>query len=81
LKKYVNSKKGQVCAGIPHEGGKDACQGDSGGPLRMVSDVLGDEELIGITSWGYGCARPFSPGVYTDVATHANWIAKTKAEY
>ncbi|KAF2901184.1 hypothetical protein ILUMI_05002 [Ignelater luminosus] len=50
-----------VCFGYT-EGGKDSCQGDSGGPLVI------DEELVGVVSWGRGCASPRLPGVYAKVS-------------
>lgn len=61
-----------VCAGIS-KGGKDSCEGDSGGPLTMI-DNDGRSYLIGIISWGIGCALPSQPGVYTRITAFSDWI-------
>ncbi|XP_033229498.1 trypsin eta-like [Belonocnema kinseyi] len=58
---------GQICAGFK-EGCYDSCQGDSGGPLSVGN------LLVGIVSYGNGCGKPYSPGVYAEVAYYRNWI-------
>jgi len=62
-----------LCAGFD-AGGKDACQGDSGGPLVVVNPKTGQRNLAGIVSSGYGCARPYSQGIYTRVSQYWSWI-------
>lgn len=59
-----------VCAGAQ---GKDACQGDSGGPFTVKS-VANQHELVGVVSWGYGCAADGLYGVYSEVAKLRTWI-------
>ena len=50
-------------------------QGDSGGCL--VSKAVDDEgySLVGITSWGKGCAVEGTFGVYTRLEMYLDWIA------
>lgn len=62
-----------ICAGYD-EGGKDSCQGDSGGPLSCLISENGPRKLIGIVSWGRGCALRNFPGVYARVQVVREWI-------
>ena len=43
----------------------DSCFGDSGGPL--LYDYNGTTYLVGLVSWGNGCALYGYPGVNTDI--------------
>ncbi|GFT87403.1 plasma kallikrein [Nephila pilipes] len=70
-----NYESTMLCAGY-EGGGKDSCQGDSGGPFVQRSSN-GISTLIGIVSWGYGCAQPNYPGVYTETAHYIDWIFRT----
>ncbi|QUQ71565.1 S1 family peptidase [Kutzneria sp. CA-103260] len=57
-----------VCAGYP-QGGRDACAGDSGGPMVV------DGRLVGVVSWGDGCARAGKPGVYTRLVNYRDEVS------
>ena len=67
----LGHEDGEFCAGQA-SGGVDSCQGDSGGPI--IVDHSGIQTLIGVVSWGYGCAEAQYYGVYADVAYHDAWI-------
>lgn len=56
----------QLCGGYA-EGGRDSCQGDSGGPM-FTETRGGSRFVVGAVSYGDGCARPNSPGVYARVS-------------
>ncbi|XP_048088701.1 transmembrane protease serine 9-like [Alosa alosa] len=60
-----------ICAGLL-AGGKDSCQGDSGGPMVSIQNSVWVQS--GIVSFGFGCAQPELPGVYTRVSRYQDWI-------
>lgn len=51
-------------------------QGDSGGPL-MAPTETDRFSIIGIVSFGYKCAEPDIPGVYTRVSYFLDFIQDT----
>ncbi|XP_075975795.1 trypsin, alkaline C-like [Anticarsia gemmatalis] len=57
-----------LCSGWLDVGGRDQCQGDSGGPLYH------NRVVVGVCSWGDGCAQARFPGVNVRVSRFAQWI-------
>jgi secreted trypsin-like serine protease len=75
-------KTSMLCAGkIPDAEPTDSCQGDSGGPLFTPASGNSPATLVGVVSWGEGCAIADFPGVYAKVAHPdiAGWIKETMA--
>ncbi|MEO6361105.1 MAG: serine protease [Sphingomicrobium sp.] len=64
-----------LCASAPDT---DTCTGDSGGPLIIDRDV---PLQVGIVSWGRGCYRENSAGVYVriDRNYYRDWINRAMA--
>ena len=63
-----------LCAGLM-AGGKDSCQGDSGGPLVAADPAYGNAlSLVGVVSWGYGCALADYLGIYAEVSHFTSWL-------
>ncbi len=73
---YLNTT--MLCAGYLTPPTRDACQGDSGGPLAVKNN--GTYLLAGIVSYGYGCADPSYPGLYTRVTHYNNWISQNTGQ-
>ena len=79
----VNTSRWSLCAiGVNKEQGGDSyknelvdsCSGDSGGPLVDVESG----RLVGVVSWGAGCAGSF-PGMYVRVSSFADFLISNDA--
>ncbi|XP_042148107.1 trypsin-1-like [Ixodes scapularis] len=72
---FTYDSKTMFCAGSP---GKDSCREDSGGPaVQKESESF---ILLGVVSFGYGCARPPAYGFYVRVPAFTDWIAENIAK-
>ena len=62
--------------------GTDACFGDSGGPIMIESDdgIPDDDLIVGLVSWGRGCASGIYPGVYARISYFYDWIVEVGCE-
>lgn len=52
--------------------GRDSCDGDSAAPLLSESG-----SMLGLVSWGLGCARETRPGVYSRLSAGYDWIRES----
>ncbi|MFI5782432.1 serine protease [Nocardia sp. NPDC051570] len=68
---YGGVDDSMICA-AEEEGGHDRCQSDDGGPAVTIDG--GTATLVGIVSWGYGCAVKGYPGVYARIGNLRSWI-------
>merc|ERR1719153_721661 len=65
----------KLCA---YKEGTDSCQGDSGGPLVVIED--GRWTVVGVVSYGFGCAISGFAGVYARVTNYMDWIQSNIAD-
>jgi len=73
LKYGVTITSGHVCAGPDMGTVTRTCVGDSGGPLQC-NFKDGKWYLVGLTSFGSGCAKPGFPDVFVRISHFSNWI-------
>jgi len=79
---YGGITNNMLCAAdASGNGGSDACQGDSGGPLvscgadgNCGTTPGQNYDLIGVVSFGIGCAQADFPGVYARTTAALDWI-------
>eukprot|EP00794_Sanderia_malayensis_P000456 gene456-1098_t len=60
------------CAGAEARG--DSCKGDSGGPVTIRNAKTKRHVQVGIVSWGEGCGRKNTYGVYVKLYNFLAWI-------
>ena len=70
-------EQSHICAGGSELGGKDSCEGDSGSPLLDAETGV----QFGLVTFGVGCARANTPGVYTNVQYYLDWIQEFICEH
>ncbi|KAL1124563.1 hypothetical protein AAG570_001187 [Ranatra chinensis] len=85
LEECASNYKSPIDLVKPHQlctraNGKDACQGDSGGPVTWLDPETNMYTLVGVVSYGKGCASGV-PGVNTDVYSYLDWILENMSEY
>lgn len=74
--KYISEQvsKNMLCAEMPmQDSPTDTCFGDSGAGLTIQKE-RDKPYLLGVASWGMGCAKKGYAGVYTRVANYTDWI-------
>uniref|UniRef100_T1IZI7 limulus clotting factor C n=1 Tax=Strigamia maritima TaxID=126957 RepID=T1IZI7_STRMM len=72
-------KSYHLCAGRLNAS-KGTCVGDSGGPLQCALQE-GRWFLVGLTSFGSGCAKPGFPDVFTRLTEYTDWVIKSMKRY
>ncbi|XP_072021389.1 transmembrane protease serine 11C-like [Amphiura filiformis] len=79
---YGGITEQMICTDTNNNSG--SCQGDSGGPMmcRKTSGTASGDvwELVGITSFGIGCANPAYPDVLARVSKLYSWIRSEMGE-
>lgn len=64
-----------LCTFVAPNNTKDSCAFDSGGPIIVSTGEM--DLLVGLVSWGIGCADPVFPGVNARVSVVSGWIDET----